>query len=71
MFTELLAPAGDFECLKQALYNGADAIYLATERFGARAYAKNLTIEGELQCRKEEYCQMRFFVRFVVVKRFL
>ena len=45
MFTELLAPAGDFECLKQALYNGADAIYLATERFGARAYAKNLTIE--------------------------
>jgi len=45
MFTELLAPAGDFECLRQALYNGADAIYLATERFGARAYAKNLTID--------------------------
>ena len=45
MFTELLAPAGDFECLRQALYNGADAIYLATEKFGARAYAKNLTIE--------------------------
>ncbi len=45
MFTELLAPAGDFECLKQALYNGADAIYLATERFGARAYAKNLSID--------------------------
>ena len=45
MFTELLAPAGDFECLRQALYNGADAIYLATKRFGARAYAKNLTIE--------------------------
>lgn len=45
MFTELLAPAGDFECLKQALYNGADAIYLATERFGARAYAKNLSLD--------------------------
>ena len=43
--TELLAPAGDFECAKQALYNGADAIYCASEHFGARAYAKNLTIE--------------------------
>ena len=43
--TELLAPAGSFECFKQALYNGADAIYLATERFGARAYAKNLTLD--------------------------
>ena len=45
MKTELLAPAGSFECFKQALYNGADAIYLATERFGARAYAKNLTLD--------------------------
>ena len=43
--TELLSPAGDFECFKQALYNGADAIYLATDRFGARAYAKNLTLD--------------------------
>lgn len=48
MKTELLAPAGSFDCFKQALYNGADAIYLATERFGARAYAKNLTLD-ELQ----------------------
>ncbi len=45
MKTELLAPAGSFECFKQALYNGADAIYLATEKFGARAYAKNLTLD--------------------------
>ena len=45
MFTELLAPAGDLECAKQAIYNGADAVYLATEHFGARAYAKNLTLD--------------------------
>ncbi|MCR5787028.1 MAG: DUF3656 domain-containing protein [Acholeplasmatales bacterium] len=45
MFTELLAPAGDLECFKQAIYNGADAVYLATERFGARAYAKNLSLD--------------------------
>ena len=25
---ELLAPAGDFETLKQAIHNGCDAVYL-------------------------------------------
>lgn len=45
MKPELLAPAGDFECFKQAIYNGADAVYLATDKFGARAYAKNLTLD--------------------------
>ena len=43
--TELLCPAGDFKTAKVALFNGADAIYCATERFGARAYAKNLSLE--------------------------
>ena len=43
--TELLAPAGDLLCAKTALYNGADAIYCACEHFGARAYAKNLTMD--------------------------
>ncbi|MCR5350830.1 MAG: U32 family peptidase, partial [Acholeplasmatales bacterium] len=45
MKTELLSPAGNLDCFYQALYNGADAIYLATDKFGARAYAKNLTLE--------------------------
>ncbi len=43
--TELLAPAGSFEVGKAALYAGADAIYLALDAFGARAYAKNFTID--------------------------
>lgn len=43
--TELLAPAGSYEIAYKALTNGADAVYLATERFGARAYAKNLTLD--------------------------
>ena len=43
--TELLSPAGSFEAFMEALYNGADAIYLATENYGARAYAKNLTLD--------------------------
>ena len=43
--TEVLAPAGSFEIGLAALYSGADALYLALESFGARAYAKNFSIE--------------------------
>lgn len=42
---ELLVPAGDMECLYQAVYNGADAVYLACQNFGARKFAKNFTNE--------------------------
>ena len=38
---ELLAPAGTREALTAAVENGADAVYLAGNRFGARAYAEN------------------------------
>ena len=38
---ELLAPAGSREALVVAVENGADAVYLAGNRFGARAYAEN------------------------------
>ncbi len=46
--TELLAPAGSFEALVAAISNGADAIYLGMNKFGARAYANNFDYE-ELQ----------------------
>ena len=39
--TELLAPAGDEECLISALDYGCDAVYLAGKTFGMRAGAKN------------------------------
>ena len=42
---ELLAPAGDMECLYAAVAAGADAIYVGGKRFGARAFAKNFDIE--------------------------
>lgn len=42
---ELLSPAGDFETLIGAINAGADAIYLAGNKFGARAYAKNFSNE--------------------------
>ena len=38
---ELLAPAGDFERLKTAIYFGADAVYFAGKNYGLRAYSSN------------------------------
>ena len=38
---ELLAPAGNFACLKAAIANGADAVYLGGKNFSARAFANN------------------------------
>src|SRR3954452_18507401 len=40
---ELLAPAGDWECVRAAVENGADAIFFGLERFNARMRAKNFT----------------------------
>ncbi len=42
---ELLAPAGNLECLYAAVAAGADAVYVGGKSFGARAYAKNFDIE--------------------------
>ena len=36
MKMKLLAPAGDMESLKQAVYNGADEVYLGVKDFNAR-----------------------------------
>jgi putative protease len=40
---ELLAPAGDWECVRAAVENGADAIYFGLDRFNARMRAQNFT----------------------------
>ncbi len=50
---ELLAPAGDLECLKTALYFGADAVYVGGPLLQLRAEAAGFTIE-EL----EEGCRL-------------
>ena len=54
---ELLAPVGDFECLKAAVQNGADSVYFGANMFNARASAKNF----DMQTLKEaiEYCNLR------------
>lgn len=42
---ELLAPAGGMEQLQAAIRFGADAVYLAADRFGMRARAANFALE--------------------------
>src|SRR5688572_7182742 len=54
---ELLAPAGDWECAKAAVENGADAIYFGLEKFNARMRANNFT-ESDLP-RLMEFLHLR------------
>jgi putative protease len=42
---ELLAPAGDWECARAAVANGADAVYFGLPAFNARMRATNFTAE--------------------------
>ena len=44
---ELLAPAGDWDCIRAAAENGADAVYLGLDAgFNARARATNFSLEN-------------------------
>lgn len=43
LLPELLSPAGDWECAKAAVENGADAIYFGLDKFNARMRANNFT----------------------------
>src|SRR5262249_17769959 len=40
---ELLSPAGDWDCARAAVENGADAIYFGLDKFNARMRAHNFT----------------------------
>ncbi len=53
---ELLAPAGNYESFLGAIHAGADAVYLAGHKFGARAYADNFSVD-EL-CRAIRYAHL-------------
>ena len=53
---ELLVPAGDMECLRQAVANGCDAVYLACKLFGARKFAKNFDNDEIIEAIK--YCHL-------------
>ncbi len=62
---ELLAPAGSKEKLIGAINAGADAVYLAGKRFGARAYANNFTDEEIIEV--IHYAHMRGVFVYVTI----
>ena len=62
---EVLAPAGSFEALEAGIQNGADAVYLSGEFFGARKHATNFANE-ELK-RAVEYAHIRNVSVYVTV----
>lgn len=47
---ELLAPAGNFESLKMAIYNGANAVYLGLGDFNARGNIENFNRDNLAEC---------------------
>lgn len=57
---ELLAPAGNWESLKSAVYNGADAVYLGLDMFNARMKADNFN--------KDNICDVTTFCHLHNVK---
>ena len=54
---DLLAPVGDFECLKAAVQNGANSVYFGADLFSARAFAHNFDIDELKQA--IEYAKIR------------
>ncbi|ULO08028.1 U32 family peptidase [Paenibacillus sp. 19GGS1-52] len=60
---ELLAPAGDWECMRAAVANGADAVFFGVEKFNARARANNF--------RSDELPEIMAFLHSYGVKGFL
>ena len=58
--TELLSPAGNLETLMVAVQNGADAIYMAGKKFGARAFSKNFNDDEIIEA--INYCS--YYTRF-------
>ncbi|MBR7116306.1 MAG: U32 family peptidase [Clostridia bacterium] len=66
---ELLAPAGDFDCLVAAVRAGADAVYVGGRLYSARAYAKNFDID-ELR-RAVSYCHLHGVKLYVTLNTLL
>jgi len=66
---ELLAPAGNFDCLKAAVSNGANAVYLGGKNFSARAFANNFD-NDELKI-AVEYCHLRSVKVYVTLNTLL
>lgn len=54
---EILAPAGGFDSVIAAVHSGADAVYIGSKQFSARASAHNFDDDGLRECVR--YCHQR------------
>lgn len=62
---ELLAPAGNMECLAAAVSGGADAVYFAGKLFGARSFADNFSNDEIKEA--VDYCHLRGVKAYIAV----
>ena len=65
---DLLAPVGDFECLKAAVQNGANSVYFGADLFSARAFAHNFDMDELKQA--IEYAKIRGVKTNLTLKSF-
>lgn len=62
---ELLAPAGDWQALKAAVENGADAVYLGGKEYSARSFAENFNLKEIEKALK--YCHLKKVKVYIAV----
>lgn len=65
LLPEVLAPAGDLQCLKAAVSAGADAVYFGLSNFNARRNAGNISLD-ELPF-ATDYCRKRKVKTYVAL----
>ncbi len=66
---ELLAPAGNMDCLKAAVNYGADAVYFGGTSFSARAFAGNFDHDNIIEAVK--YCHLRGVKLYMTINTLL
>lgn len=59
---ELLSPAKDLTCGKEAINHGADAVYIGAPKFGARAAAGNTLEDIQELCEYAHLYGARIYV---------
>ncbi len=69
---EILAPGGDVDSIKAAIYAGAGAIYCGIEKFNARTSATNLTLDelgGILTLAHQYDCKIFLTLNIVILEQ--
>jgi putative protease len=68
---EILAPGGDIDSIKAAIYAGADAIYLGLDKFNARNRAANIIfddLQGILRFAHKNNCEVFLTLNILILE---